>query len=146
MMQRSKMFTALPLLLLLPQLLGCDKEDIEMVVVEVGCEAFGSASPSTIARSVSVAQEGTEVVVRLCSNPSTGFQWEEAEIVPPSVLRETAREFIPSTVAMPGSAGVEQWTFEPRKTGTCTISMSYSRPWEGGEKDVWRFDLEVTVE
>lgn len=144
-MRRSKMFTALPLLLLLPQLLGCDQENIEVVVVEVSCEAFGSASPSPVARSVSVAPGGT-VVVRLCSNPSTGFQWEEAEIVPPSVLAEKAREFIPPGVTMPGSAGLEQWTFESLKTGTCSVSMGYSRPWEGGEKDIWQFELEVTVE
>jgi predicted secreted protein len=138
--------TTLVALLFLPFLTAaCTDRDDTAVVVEVSCDEFGSASPSPVTRSVSVAQGGT-VVVRLCSNPSTGFEWEDADIAPPSVLAERAREFIPSGITMPGSAGSEQWTFDARSSGSCTVSIGYSRPWEGGEKDVWQFELEVTVD
>jgi predicted secreted protein len=136
---------AIVALLLLPLLGACSETGSPTTTIEVSCEELGSASPSPVARSVSVAKGGT-VVVRLCSNPSTGFEWEDAEIAPPSILAERTREFIPPGITMPGGASLEQWTFEALTCGTCTISMGYSRPWEGAEKDVWQFELEVTVD
>jgi hypothetical protein len=29
--------------------------------------------------------------------------------------------------------------------GDATVTLSYSRPWAGGEKDVWTYTLHVTV-
>jgi len=45
----------------------------------------------------------------------------------------------------PGTPGKEVWTFKTLKKGTTEVSMEYSRPWEGGEKAEWTFDLVVTV-
>ena len=45
----------------------------------------------------------------------------------------------------PGTAGQEIWTFKALRPGTSTISMDYSRPWEGGEKGEWTFKLTVVV-
>jgi predicted secreted protein len=38
------------------------------------------------------------------------------------------------------------WTFKALKAGESTISLDYSRPWEGGEKGEWTFVLNVVVE
>jgi inhibitor of cysteine peptidase len=46
----------------------------------------------------------------------------------------------------PGTAGQEVWTFKAFKTGKSTISIEYSRPWEGGEKAAWTFVLTVLVD
>ena len=90
---------------------------------------------------------GDSFTVTLCSNPTTGFEWEEAVISDSSVLIETGREFqAPGAGASEGAAGKEVWTFEAVKRGTSTVSMAYSRPWEGGEKGVWTFTLAVVVE
>ena len=126
---------------------GCSSQPPRDAVVEVGCDGFAAAStdPAKITRSVTVDKGGL-VVLRLCSNPSTGFAWEDAVISAPSVLAERARESIAPGVTMPGSAGLEQWTFEATGKGACTIALSYSRPWEGGEKGIWLFELEVVVE
>ncbi|MFC1983316.1 protease inhibitor I42 family protein, partial [Chloroflexota bacterium] len=45
----------------------------------------------------------------------------------------------------PGTPGQEVWTFKALKKGTTTVFMEYSRPWEGGEKGEWTFNLTVTV-
>ena len=44
-----------------------------------------------------------------------------------------------------GSGGCEVWTFEALTAGQVTLDMAYSRPWEGGEKGVETFTLNVTI-
>ncbi len=46
---------------------------------------------------------------------------------------------------MVGADGIEVWTFKALKIGTSDISMEYSQPWEGGEKDAYGFFLTVVV-
>ena len=46
---------------------------------------------------------------------------------------------------MVGAGGVENWTFKALAKGETTISMEYSRPWEGGEKAAQTFELTVVV-
>jgi len=115
-------------------------------VVELQCERFSGKPGEQVVLIQTVSlNRGDSVVVRLCSNPSTGFAWEEAAVSAPTILVERAREFIEPGQTMPGSAGLEQWTFEAIGTGEYTVTLDYSRPWEGGEKGVWRFELEVRV-
>lgn len=111
--------------------------------VEVSCDDF---SQEHISKQVEVAAGGT-VTVTLCSNSTTGFIWSEtAQISDQSVLQQTDHKFVsPEAEGLVGAAGKEVWTFKALKKGTSTVSMEYSRPWEGGEKGVWTFNLMVTV-
>jgi inhibitor of cysteine peptidase len=111
--------------------------------VEVSCDDF---SQEHISKQVEVAAGGT-VTVTLCSNPTTGFIWSEtAQISDQSVLQQTDHKSVPPEAeGLVGAAGKEVWTFKALKKGTSTVSMEYSRPWEGGEKGVWTFNLTVTV-
>jgi inhibitor of cysteine peptidase len=92
---------------------------------------------------------GDTLVVVLCSNPTTGFRWvEEAQISDTGVLKQVSHEFIgpeSEPPPPPGTPGQEAWTFEVLKEGTSTVSMEYSRPWEGGEKGEWTYTLTVIV-
>jgi len=93
------------------------------------------------------ANADDSIIVTLCSNPSTGFQWSEtAQISDETVLRQINHEFVPPEKAVPGAAGQEVWTFKALRAGTSTISMEYGRPWEGGEKGEWTFIATITVE
>ena len=97
---------------------------------------------------VEVAAGGT-IIVTLESNPSTGFSWALAENTDEGVLEEAGNEFQiddPADPPIVGAGGHEIWTFKALKKGTSTISMEYSRPWEGGEKGVQTFELTVVVE
>ena len=115
-------------------------------VAEISCDDF--TTNNHIAKQVDV-NDGDTFTVILCSNPSTGFQWvEEAQISDPATVKQTGHNFISpesDPPPPPGTPGQEIWTFEALEKGTATISMEYSRPWEGGEKGEWTFELTVSV-
>ena len=112
--------------------------------VEVSCDDF--SQQNYITRQVEVGAGGT-LTVTLCSNQTTGFAWSEtAQISDQSVLQQTDHRFVsPEAEGVVGAAGKEVWTFNALKKGTSTVSVEYSRPWEGGEKGEWTFNLTVTV-
>jgi len=115
--------------------------------LEVPCDDF--MKQGAISKEVEVAVDGS-LTVTLCSNPTTGFQWSEsAQISDQTVLEQLSHKFVgpesePSPPP-PGTPGQEVWTFKALKEGNSTISMEYSRPWEGGEKGEWTFVLTVVV-
>ena len=115
------------------------------VSVEVSCDDF--YDQNHISRAVEVAT-GDSFTVTLCSNPTTGFIWSEsAQISDQTVLQQTDHKFVApeEAEAIMGAAGQEVWTFKALKKGETTVSLEYSRPWEGGEKGAWTFNLTVVV-
>jgi len=116
----------------------------KQVSVAVSCDDF--MRQNHISQEAEVAVDGS-LTVTLCSNPTTGFEWvESAQISDQTVLQQTDhRLVIPEAEGVVGAAGTQVWTFQALKKGTSTISMEYSRPWEGGEKGEWTFVLTVTV-
>ena len=116
--------------------------------VEASCDDFIKLPPGerSISKEAQVAV-GDSFTVTLCSNPTTGFQWSKsAQISDQIVLEQVDHEFIPPEAKdVEGAAGKEVWTFKALKKGTSSVSMEYSRPWEGGEKGAWKFVLTVVV-
>ena len=113
--------------------------------VEVSCDDF--MNQKHISKQIEITS-GCSFEVNLCSNPTTGFQWEEAQISNEAVLKQVDRQFIApesEPPPPPGTPGQEIWTFETIQKGASTVSIRYSRPWEGGEKGEWTFNLSVTV-
>jgi inhibitor of cysteine peptidase len=112
--------------------------------VHIACNDF-NAQPN-ISKQLTVAA-GSTFTVTLCSNATTGYQWSEsAQISDPSVAQQLSHVTLaPQNTNVVGAPGSEVWTFKALKKGTTTIHMDYSRPWEGGEKGTWTFDLNVTV-
>jgi len=135
--------------------------------IEFQCDDF--VSTAHISEELEV-HAGDSFRIVLCSNPSTGFQWSElTQISDPTILQQTEHRFAPpkdkgdrppagegeddtprpkdkGDRPPPGTPGKEVWTFKALKSGASTISMEYSRPWEGGEQGEWTFVLNVTVE
>ena len=117
------------------------------VSVDASCDDFMKLQH--ISKEVKVAVDGS-LTVTLCSNPSTGFQWESPKITDQTVLQQVdhkfeAPEYTDNMPPAPGTPDKEVWTFKALKEGTSTISIEYSRPWEGGEKASWTFVLTVVV-
>jgi inhibitor of cysteine peptidase len=113
--------------------------------LEIDCAEFQEDQHFTWEVDVS---PGDSVVVALCANPSTGFQWSESAVMSDdTVVRQVSHKHVPAkgddTV---GSAGREVWTFKALSSGTSSISMQYEQPWEGGLKREWTFTATVTVE
>ena len=116
--------------------------------VDVTCDEF--MAQKYISKEVEVPLNG-QLVVTLCSNPTTGFQWSEtAQIVDQNMVEQIDHAFVSPEVnsdkaPATGTPGEELWTFQATERGTTQITMEYSRPWEGGEKGEWTFVLTVIV-
>jgi predicted secreted protein len=90
--------------------------------------------------------KGSDFSVTLLSNASTGFSWNEnAVIADAGIVQQIKHEATGSGSNVPGAAGAEKWNFKALKQGATTVHLEYGRPWTGGEKGVWTFDLAVTV-
>jgi predicted secreted protein len=110
--------------------------------VEINCDQFND---NHHARNEFRAEIGDKIRVKLCSNPTTGFQWEY-EKSGGDVLKEEDHDFEEPQGDVPGAVGTETWTFEAVNKGMTEVRMSYSQSWEGGEKEVWTYTITVTVE
>lgn len=112
--------------------------------IEISCDEF--SSQQHITKEIEITYPG-ELIVTLCSNPTTGFQWsEDANIGDETVLQQYEHNFIPPEgTGVVGAAGKDVWTFKSLKAGTTIISFDYSRPWEGVEKGEWTFELTVNI-
>jgi predicted secreted protein len=125
--------------------LACASATNAEVPVTVTCDQF--SGQANIVQDVSIKM-GNRVVVKLCSNPTTGFQWsEKAQIGDAKVLEQKSYKFVaPASTGMVGAPGNAVWTFEALGRGTSTVYLEYSRNWQGGEKAVQTFKLNVTVQ
>lgn len=56
----------------------------------------------------------------------------------------TAAEQGPGNVV--GAASTTTFLLKADRAGTATVSLSYSRPWAGGEKGVWTYTIEATID
>jgi inhibitor of cysteine peptidase len=117
-------------------------------LVTISAEDF--TKETNILRQVEV-KTGDVFTVALDSNATTGFSWtEQATIADGNILKHTGHEYIAPRAnddikPLAGMSGIEEWWFTAGRTGTTTATMSYSSPWEGGEKDIRTFVLTVIV-
>ena len=141
----AKNTIALGFILILLLACGCAPAAKAEVPITVTCDQF-SKQPN-IVQDISVAPGG-KVVLTLCSNPTTGFQWsEKAQIGDPKVLEQKSYKFVaPASTGMVGVPGNAVWTFEALGPGASTVYLEYSRNWQGGEKAVQTFKLNVLVQ
>jgi len=91
------------------------------------------------------AQAGGNFLIRLDSNPTTGYSWELADDYSQTVI-----ELIESTYQAPetqrkGAGGQELWQFKAVGTGNTLITLRYRRPWEEGVPPIKTQTFEVAV-
>jgi len=110
--------------------------------VEISCDEFRENNHRSGEFEVEV---GDKIRMKLCSDPTTGFQWDY-EMTVENVLKEEDHDFEEPKGDVPGAAGIEIWTFEAVETGTTEVQMEYSQPSEGGLKSKWTYNVTVTVE
>lgn len=86
-------------------------------------------------RAIMVTPETTQIVIKLKSNPTTGYSWFLREYTP-SLIEPTKHVFeAPTDKKLMGAPGYEIWTFRvkpaafivPQQT---VIRFVYLRPWE----------------
>ena len=92
-----------------------------------------AAAPRTIteadANSDVLLAVGQELVLKLPSNPSTGYRWSLAEGGAP-VLANLGQPRYQASGTLPGAGGVETWTLRAAQIGSQTLKFEYRRPWE----------------
>ncbi len=115
-------------------------------VITIDCAAF-EAQP-TVAQDVRVGV-GQQIVIKVCSNPSTGFGWQASD-VPATIVRLVDQSYLEpgSSAGQPGvvgAAGIEALTFEALAAGAGDVHLAYSQPWTGGTKGAWNLTLHVVV-
>ncbi|MBN1189299.1 MAG: protease inhibitor I42 family protein [Dehalococcoidales bacterium] len=91
------------------------------------------------------AEIGDKIRVKLCSNPTTGYQWKY-EMTDENVLKEEDHDFEEPQGDALGASGMDLWTFEAAEKGTTEVNLEYGQPWEGGAKAEWTYVIKVTVE
>jgi len=148
-MSKSKWFIGILSLSLMSILfVACTAANVQTskAWVEITCDEF--YTNHHVNQSLEVLA-GENFEVKLCSNPSTGFQWsEDSKISDTVVLKQENHEFVgpeSKPPPPPGTPGQEIWTFKALKQGSSTIYLEYSRPWEGGEKGEWTLTVDVIV-
>jgi inhibitor of cysteine peptidase len=111
-----------------------------VAVTVAACTLFqGSPKPPPEPVTVSADQSGTSValasgqdlVVRLPSNPTTGYRWIYVE-PKDAVLRVDGPSSYEAQSAggAAGAGGTEIWKLAPLKPGQQQLRFEYRRPWE----------------
>ncbi len=73
-------------------------------------------------------KRGQKFIIKLNSNPTTGYEWQIVEIDPE--LKFVKSEYFAKSQddKMMGSGGYEHWYFKARKKGKHEIKLRYDRP------------------
>jgi len=124
---------------------GCTFATAKAAEIGVGCDQFAAQKSITQTTEMSV---GDQVKVTLCSNPSTGFAWQEPEISDAAILSLVDKSFgapVTGAAQVVGAAGTDHITFKATAKGTSTVVLRYSQPWVGGTSSEWTYTLTVTV-
>ncbi len=117
--------------------------DLKTDTLEITLDEF--SNQKSILKYVEMAPLGT-LTVRLGSNPTTGYDWGDAEITHPDVIKQISRDYEgPPDTGLVGAGGTEVWVFHATDTGLAMIKMSYEQPWAGGEKDAYTVTININV-
>jgi inhibitor of cysteine peptidase len=90
---------------------------------------------------------GQQFILRLPSNPTTGFRWLLRDSAP-QILQSLGPEVYsnPEDAGLVGSAGVSTWRFEVTQAGEGQLALTYERPWEVGVVPAQRFDCTLNAQ
>jgi predicted secreted protein len=125
---------------------ACSSAMAKTAELGAGCDQF--SSQKTVSQQADVAV-GDLLKVTLCSNPTTGFSWQEPAISDATVISLVDKTFGAATASgaapVVGAAGTDSVTFNATAKGTSTVVLKYSQPWAGGASSEWMYTLTVTV-
>ena len=85
------------------------------------------------------------LVVRLPTNPSTGYTWSYTVAGDQVLVLDTVTGEAPAPDGMAGVPGLEVWSFRAQGTGRAVLTYIYARPWEKNALPAKIFTLNVEV-
>ncbi|MCR5088536.1 MAG: protease inhibitor I42 family protein [Oscillospiraceae bacterium] len=88
------------------------------------------------------------VTFTLDSNPTTGFSWQ---VTQSEDLFEVKKDYVSDRTdeALSGVGGRETIVLTPTKAGKAEVTLTYARPWEGGEAGdqlVYSFEVDRNLQ
>ncbi|MGH1491045.1 MAG: protease inhibitor I42 family protein [Acidimicrobiales bacterium] len=86
---------------------------------------------------------GDTVIIRLASNPGTGFEWV-AMVTDENVVAVVSQQFADQD-GDEGSPGQEVISLVAGQSGTAEVSLEYRRPWETDVEPEETMTIEVVV-
>lgn len=125
--------------------IGCTFATAKAAEMGAGCDQFAAQKSITQTTEMSV---GDQLEVTLCSNPSTGFSWQEPEISDTAAVSLGDKSHgapVARDGEVVGAAGTDSFTLKATAKGTSTIVLRYSQAWLGGTSGEWTYNLTVTV-
>lgn len=111
--------------------------------IEISCDEFRE-NPKGIQNDFHI-EIGDKIYVELCSNPSTGFEWDYS-MSGDNAIKEEGYDYEEPDSDIVGSSGKEIWTFEAIEKGETVINMEYNQPWQGGTKGEWVYTINIVVD
>jgi inhibitor of cysteine peptidase len=93
--------------------------------------------------SVALARN-QQLVVRLPSNPTTGYRWALAQQSTP-VLEPEGAPTHEKGAGAEGASGTKTWRFAPTQAGEGTLRLEYRRLWEADTAPARVVSYKVTV-
>ncbi|MBI5841434.1 MAG: protease inhibitor I42 family protein [Chloroflexi bacterium] len=107
---------------------------ILLVVFLISCAPEPTAEPAKLVPDKTdpsqpiIARAGATFDIVLDANPSTGYHWELVEELDAHVVELVGNEYAAQEPIMPGSGGVDVWTFRAVDAGDTTIVFGYYPP------------------
>ncbi len=103
-------------------------------------------------QSITAAAAGSQIMLKvgescdlvLAGNPTTGYQWEIAELDDSIVKPVGEMAFKPASTAL-GAGGQSTWHFQAVTTGQTPLKMIYRRSFEKGIPPAQTFEVQLVV-
>lgn len=95
-------------------------------------------------------QKGSNFIIRLESNSSTGYKWDLSKPLDSKKIKlvksiyQNPEQKDPS-MPIVGASGMELWEFSPLKSGTTSITLKYHRPWEKSTLDSEQITFKINI-
>lgn len=116
--------------------------------------AAGTPPRNTAAKAVTVSESDSgkkitlsvnqRLVVRLSSNPSTGYSWKMKNTGPKTLRMSAKPKFAGPNDNRPGSGGTMVYTFVGGTAGRAKLTFTYQRSWEKkAPAQTVKFDVKV---
>lgn len=96
-------------------------------------------------RSTIAIEAGETLVVRLASNPTTGYRWNLENLPQQLELEGGEATFDPPARTLPGAGGHEVFRFRGKAPGRETIELRYQREWETDAPPAAEYRLTVEI-
>ena len=115
------------------------------------CESINHGNPKLIDFSFNrkkiTAKTGDEIQIGLETMGGTGYSWYADELDRNflQILEEGTKTVGRETERIGGNPVVMFWRLKVLKTGITTLKMNYYRIWEGKDKAIKHFEIEIHI-